>query len=155
WPTRPFACSLRTSRRRALAWRPASSGAYCGAMKLAPFALVAALATAGHAKGLTIEDMLAMQRVGDPAVAPGGKLVAFAVRDTDYDATRGRFDIWLAAIDGSFVKRLTSHPENDTEPAWSPDGRWVYFLSTRSGSSQVWRVSPTGGEAEQVTKLPT
>jgi dipeptidyl aminopeptidase/acylaminoacyl peptidase len=122
-------------------------------MKLAPFVLVAALATPAHAKGLTIEDMLAMQRVGDPVVSPGGKLVAFAVRDTDYDANRGRFDIWLAAVDGSFVKRLTSHPENDTEPAWSPDGRWVYFLSTRSGSSQVWRVSPTGGEAEQVTKL--
>ena len=91
--------------------------------------------------------------MGDPAVAPGGKLVAFPVRDTDYDANRGRFDIWLAATDGSFVKRLTSHPDNDTEPAWSADGKWVYFLSTRSGSSQVWRVSPTGGEAEPVTKL--
>src|SRR5262249_53602148 len=89
-----------------------------------------------------------------PAVAPGGKLVAFPVRDTDYDGNRGRFDIWLASVDGAFVKRLTSHPENDTDPAWSPDGRWVYFLSSRSGSSQVWRVSPTRGEAEQVTTSP-
>ena len=62
------------------------------------------------AKGLTIEDMLAMQRVGDPVVSPDGKRVAFAVRDTDFDANRGRFDIWLAATDGSSVERLTTEP---------------------------------------------
>ena len=61
-----------------------------------------------HAKGLTVDDMLAMQRVSDPQVSPDGKWVAFAVRDTDYDANRGRYDVWLAAIDGSAVTRLTT-----------------------------------------------
>ncbi len=107
------------------------------------------------AKGLTVDDMLAMQRVSDPQVSPDGKWVAFAVRDTDYDANRGRTDVWLAALDGSLVSRLTTHPDNDSDPRWSPDGRWVYFMSTRSGSSQVWRMQPSGGEAEQVTKLDT
>jgi dipeptidyl aminopeptidase/acylaminoacyl peptidase len=105
-------------------------------------------------KGLTIEDMLAMQRVSDPAVSPDGKLVAFTVRDTDFDANRGRTDVWLVAIDGGATTRLTTHPDNDSDPAWSPDGKWVYFVSTRSGSAQVWRIAPTGGEAEPVTKLP-
>ncbi|HEU4726906.1 MAG TPA: S9 family peptidase [Kofleriaceae bacterium] len=121
-------------------------------LQLALLGLVAAGAPAA-AKGLTIDDMLAMQRVSDPAVSPDGKLVAFAVRETDFDANRGRFDIWLAQADGPGVRQLTTHPENDHEPQWSADGAWIYFLSSRSGSSQVWRIRPGGGEAEPVTRL--
>src|ERR1700733_6097693 len=98
------------------------------------------------AKGLTIDDMLAMQRISDPAVSPDGKLVAFAVRDTDFDANRGRYDIWLTATDGTgSATRLTTNPDNDTDPAWSPDGKLVYFVSSRGGSSQVWRIAAAGG----------
>ncbi|MFN0247985.1 MAG: prolyl oligopeptidase family serine peptidase [Kofleriaceae bacterium] len=107
------------------------------------------------AKGLTVEDMLAMQRVGAPVVSPDNKWVVYSVRDTDYDANRGRTDLWLTSIDGAQTRRLTSHPENDSEAKWTKDGAWIYFMSTRSGSSQVWRIAPSGGEAEQVTKLPT
>jgi len=121
--------------------------------QLALLALLLAGAPAA-AKGLTIDDMLAMRRIGDPAVSPDGKQVAFTVRDTDLDANRGRTDVWLAATDGSSVKQLTTHLENDQDPQWSADGTWIYFTSSRSGSSQVWRIRPTGGEAEAVTKLP-
>jgi dipeptidyl aminopeptidase/acylaminoacyl peptidase len=108
---------------------------------------------AAFAKGLTIDDMLAMQRVGAPEVSPDGRQVVFPVRTTDVEANRGRYDLWLAHVDGSVVRRLTSHPDNDTDPAWSPDGNFIYFTSTRGGSAQVWRIAPAGGEAEQVTKV--
>src|SRR6476661_676828 len=111
-------------------------------------AVLASTATAAP-HGLTIDDMLAMQRASDPVVSPDGKFVAFVVRDTDYDANRGRTDIWIADVGGSYVGRLTKHPENDSDPQWAPDGKWVYFMSQRSGSAQVWRISPAGGEAEQ------
>jgi dipeptidyl aminopeptidase/acylaminoacyl peptidase len=124
-------------------------------LTLALLGLVAAATPAAAAKGLTIEDMLAMRRVSDPAVSPDGKWVAFTVRDTDFDANRGRTDVWLAAVDGSATRQLTTHPENDSDAQWSADGAWIYFASSRSGSSQVWRIRPTGGEAEQVTKLAT
>jgi dipeptidyl aminopeptidase/acylaminoacyl peptidase len=77
------------------------------------------------------------------------------VRDTDVEANKGRTDVWLAAVDGSTpATRLTTAPENDGDAAWSPDGKWIYFLSTRGGGAQVWRIAPAGGEAQQITKLP-
>jgi dipeptidyl aminopeptidase/acylaminoacyl peptidase len=102
----------------------------------------------------SIHDMLAMDRIGDPQVSPDGKLVAFTVSVTDLEANRRRSDIWLASIDGSSVRRLTTHPAGDSQPRWSPDGKTLFFVSTRADSPQVWRLSLAGGEAEQVTKLP-
>jgi dipeptidyl aminopeptidase/acylaminoacyl peptidase len=62
--------------------------------------------------------------------------------------------LWLTRVDGSGLRRLTTHEASDTSAAWSPDGQSLYFLSTRSGASQVWRLSASGGEAEAVTNLP-
>lgn len=124
-------------------------------LRWAPLALVLVAAPAAAApKGLTIDDMLAMQRVGEPAVSPDGKWVAYSLRTTDLDANRGRTDVWMAAVDGSGARRLTTDPAGDSSPAWSADGAHVYFLSSRGGSSQVWRIAVAGGEAEQVTQVP-
>ena len=117
-------------------------------------ALLGGAATAAHARGATVDDLLAMQRISGPAVSPDGRWVAFNVRDTDLDANRGRNDIWLAAVDGSSARRLTTSPDSDTSPVWTPDGKTLYFQSSRGGSSQVWRIAVAGGEAEQVTRLP-
>ncbi len=130
------------------------SPAAAAALGVALCATVTATATTASAKGATVDDLLAMQRISEPAVSPDGTWVAFTVRDTDLDANKGRNDVWLATVDGSTVRRLTTHPDGDTSPAWTPDGKTLYFLSSRGGSSQVWRIAPAGGEAEQVTRLP-
>jgi len=103
---------------------------------------------------LTIHDMLAMERISGPQVSPDGDRIAFTLRTTDLEANRGRTDIWLVGLDGSGLRRMTAHEASDFEPRWSPDGNHLYFLSTRSGSSQVWRIALDGGEAEPVTELP-
>ncbi|MCC7109407.1 MAG: PD40 domain-containing protein, partial [Deltaproteobacteria bacterium] len=117
-------------------------------------ALAAAPTLAQAKKGLTVDDMLAMQRVLEPDVSPDGRLVAFTVRDTDLEANRGRTDVWLASTDGAWARRHTTHPDGDSSPRFTRDGKSVLFLSSRSGSSQVWRVAVGGGEAEQLTRLP-
>ncbi len=119
-------------------------------------ALSLCLATAVPAEEthpFTVHDLLAMERISDPQVSPDGKQVAFTLRTTDLEANKGRTDLWLVGTDGSDPRRLTAHEAGDSSPRWSPDGKHVYFLSSRSGSSQVWAIRPDGGEARQVTKL--
>jgi len=98
--------------------------------------------------------MLAMDRISGPQLSPDGSLVAFTVRKTDLDGNCGRTDLWLVRADGMELRRLTSHPSSDHSPCWIPDDQAILFLSTRSGSSQVWRICVDGGEAQQVTDLP-
>ncbi len=102
----------------------------------------------------TVHDMLAMDRIGDPRVSPNGKRIVFVRRKTDLEANRGRTDLYLVNVDGSGLRRLTSHPAGESNPRWSPDGRSVWFLSSRSGSSQAWKIAADGGEAVQITDLP-
>jgi len=109
---------------------------------------------AGETHPFSIHDMLAMRRVSEPEVAPSGRHVAFVVRDTDLEANRGRQDLWIVGLDGTGLRRLTTHPDADTSPRFAPDGSTVYFLSRRDGSSQVWGIPVDGGEARRVTDLP-
>ncbi|HUO84277.1 MAG TPA: S9 family peptidase [Thermoanaerobaculia bacterium] len=102
----------------------------------------------------SVEDLMRMERISDPQVSPDGKSVAFVVRTTDLAANRGRTDLWLMRTDGSELLRLTSDPAGDSSPRWASDGGSIFFLSSRTGSSQVWTISPRGGEATQVTNLP-
>lgn len=102
----------------------------------------------------SVHDMLAMDRISDARVSPDGKLVVFTVSVTDLENNKRRTDLYLAATDGSWTRRLTTHEASDSQGRWSADGKWIYFLSSRTGSSQVWRIPVDGGEAEQVTKLP-
>jgi dipeptidyl aminopeptidase/acylaminoacyl peptidase len=102
----------------------------------------------------TVDDMLAMERISDASVSPDGKLATFTVATPDVDANAMSKDVWIAATDGSSVRRLTSHPAPDFGARFAPDGKSVVFLSGRSGSSQVWRIAVDGGEATQVTTLP-
>jgi len=126
---------------------------------LARSAVVLCLATvsiarAGDTHPFSIHDMLAMSRISEPDAAPDGSRVAFVVRETDLDANRGRQDIWVAALEGAEPRRLTTHPDADTSPHFSPDGRTIHFLSRRGGSSQVWSIPVDGGEATRITDLP-
>ena len=102
----------------------------------------------------SIHDMLAMDRLSEPQVSPDGKWVVFTLRKTDLAANRGRTDLWLVGIDGTGLRQLTVNPASDFSPQWSRDGKSIWFMSTRSGSAQIWRMPVDGGEPEQKTSLP-
>ncbi|HKA90016.1 MAG TPA: S9 family peptidase [Haliangiales bacterium] len=112
-----------------------------------------ALAADTHPFG--VRDMQSMDRVGAPIVSPDGKSSVFTVTATDLDANVRRSSLWTVKVDGTGLRRLTNPDRgNDDNPVWSPDGASIWFVSTRGGSSQVWRIPADGGEAERVTDEP-
>jgi dipeptidyl aminopeptidase/acylaminoacyl peptidase len=112
-----------------------------------------ALAAGPHPFGA--RDMQSMDRVGAPVVSPDGKSCVFTVTATDLEANARHVSLWLVRVDGSGLRHLTNPPKgNDDNPVWSPDGKSIWFESTRGGTSQVWRIPADGGEAERVTDEP-
>ncbi|MGA8892234.1 MAG: S9 family peptidase [Anaeromyxobacteraceae bacterium] len=101
-----------------------------------------------------VQELVTLQRVSDPRPSPDGKQVVYVLRTTDLEANRGRTDLWIVGTDGTGGRRLTTSPESESSPRWSPDGKAIYFLSARGGPQQVWRLRLDGGEAEKVTTLP-
>ncbi len=106
------------------------------------------------AESFSAEHLVRLDRVAAASVSPDGRQVVYTLRKTDMDADKGRFDLWLSTIDGEVTRQLTSHEANETDPAWSPDGRHVYFLSSRDETTQIWRIAPDSSDITQVTDLP-
>jgi dipeptidyl aminopeptidase/acylaminoacyl peptidase len=96
--------------------------------------------------------MIKLHRVGAPQISPDGKWVAYAVATPDMDANRNASNLWMVSTDSGAPIQLTQSGR-DTSPVWSPDGKMLAFVSSRSGESQVYVLPMDGGEAHAWTHL--
>ena len=89
------------------------------------------------------------------AISPDGSLVAYGIREPLMEGEKSEYltHLWVAAADGSWQRQFTRGDRSAGSPAFSPDGRWLTFTTSRSGGNQVWRIAVDGGEAEQVTSV--
>ena len=120
------------------------------ALSFAPLALAAVKET----HPFDVRDLIAFDRISQPSVSPDGRQVVFTLSSVDLDANKRRSDLWLVNADGTGLKRLTQHEAADTGAVFAPDGRTIYFLSTRGGSGQVWKLPLDASEPQAVTSLP-
>lgn len=101
---------------------------------------------------LTPELLWELGRVGSPTLSPDGKHVVFSVRHYQWQENTSDANLWIVATDGkSPARQLTTDQASDGNPIWAEDGSAIYFVSSRNGKSQIFRLNLSGGEAVQVS----
>jgi dipeptidyl aminopeptidase/acylaminoacyl peptidase len=118
---------------------------------------VVAPTQANDRKPLDVETLWQLQRLATPAISPDGKLAVVAVTRFELKDDKGITNLWLVPTDGGEARQLTTHAGSDSSPAWSPDGRFIAFVSRRGDDeqNQVYVIPVGGGEARRLTSVPT
>ncbi len=112
-------------------------------------------------KAPTIDQSLEMRSVGAPKISPDGRHVVYEESRTNWEANAFETDLWLADVSTGESRLLTVAAKSSSDAAWSPDERWIAFLSDRvapmagspAGKKQVYVMPANGGEAQQWTKM--
>jgi Tol biopolymer transport system component len=112
-------------------------------------------AAAAERRPLVPSDVLSLKDVGDPQLSPDGQWVAFTVRTLRAKEDDADVDVYLVPFAGGDAIRATASDKAESRPRFSPDGRYLAFLSERDGKrSQVYLLDRRGGEAAKLTDYP-
>ena len=124
-------------------------------LRFALATLLVATPVFAQTRTLKVDDIFNIREVRDPQRSPDGKWVAYTVTTAVKDTDKNNTDIWMVSWDGTQHVQVTSTPDGESSPRWSPDNKYLSFISSRMGAKtgQVWILDRAGGEAVKVTDL--
>jgi dipeptidyl aminopeptidase/acylaminoacyl peptidase len=146
-------------RQRSLARTPA---VVCSLALLSTLvAPIAAQTPRAETRAVRLDDLDRLKDVRDPQISPEGRWIAYTVSSVDLAKDRDNVDIWMSSWDGREHIQLTSTPDRESRPRFSPDGKYLAFLSGRQqgeegekkSGAQLWLLNRQGGEAVRITEL--
>jgi dipeptidyl aminopeptidase/acylaminoacyl peptidase len=108
----------------------------------------------GATAPFTLDAMMQVARIDEPALSPDGNMVAFQVQTVDLPNNKKPAQIYVVSLKGGTPQKITNEG-NNTRPRWSPDSKRLFFVSDRSESQQIWSMNADGSDAKQVTNIPT
>ncbi|MCX6151107.1 MAG: S9 family peptidase [Ignavibacteriales bacterium] len=120
------------------------------------FLITIITAQSDQRRKMTVEDLTEIRGVSEPQVSPDGDWVAYSVKTDNMKEDKSNSDIWMSNWDTGEAIRLTFSKENEHLPHWSPDNKYISFLSLRTDSDEVeqlWIMNRVGGEAEMITNF--
>lgn len=106
---------------------------------------------------MTLVDLLEVPSLGDPQLSPDGRQLIYTLAQADWKANRRISHIWRINMDGSGAIQLTNGERGESNPRWSPYGRFIAFLAQRGDNeqTQIYLIDNAGGEARQLTRHET
>ena len=118
--------------------------------------LAAHSADTAKKRPISLDDLNRIVRVGAPVVSPDGAWVAYTASTVNSKEDKSVSQVWMVSWDGAVHLQLTSAKEGASDPKFSPDGKYVSFLSSRPGAAkgtQIWVMDRRGGEPQQFTAI--
>src|SRR5712664_3724109 len=104
---------------------------------------------------ITVDDLFQIREVSDPQLSPDGQSVAYTVKTLLVKEDKSEERIWSEPTNGGEAIPLTAEGVSSSHPRWSPDGKYLAFLSARNEEkAQVWLLNRSGGEAQRLTDTP-
>lgn len=104
-------------------------------------------------RAFTIEDLYRIKSISDVHISPDGKSVVYAVATSDLPRARRVTHVWAMDIDGRNPRQLTNGEKGESAPAFSPDGRWISYLSAADGN--LYAIPIAGGEPKKLINIST
>jgi dipeptidyl aminopeptidase/acylaminoacyl peptidase len=106
-------------------------------------------------RSLTFGDLISTQRISEPAISPDGLWVAYTIAKPDLATNRLMRNIWIVSTNGTSEPRQLTRGGSDGRPQWSPDSKRLAFVSSRTGTEEIYVLSLNGGEGDPLTALST
>src|SRR5258706_2875627 len=106
-------------------------------------------------RAFTIEDLYRVKSIADVHVSPDGKSIIYAVATSDLARAKRVSHIWMMNMDGGSPRQLTSDEKGESSPIFSPDGKWILYISSKDGSPQIYLMPTGGGEGNKLPSTST
>ena len=104
---------------------------------------------------ITVDDLFQIREVTDPQLSPDSQSVAYTVKTLSLKDDKSEERIWAVPTAGGDAIPMTAEGVSSSHPRWSPDGKYLAFLSARNdGKTQIWLLNRSGGEAQRLTDTP-